>query len=98
MKSSACSRPATEQPPVALCSTVTSGPFRIVARAVPVDDQDRLVADHPGVVAARQRGDVTGAGYQLGAVVHLDRQAAADVVLEVRRLAALGARDRLDVI
>src|SRR5919198_62538 len=98
MKSSACSRAATEQPSVALCLTVTSAPLRVVARAVPVDDHDPLVADHPGVVAARQRGDVTWAGDKLGAIVHSDRQAAAEVVLEVGRLAAVGTRDRLDVV
>src|SRR5918912_464732 len=98
MKSSASSRRATEQPPDALCLTVISAAFRVVAGAVPVDDHDRLVAEDPGVVAARQRRDVTGAGDKLGAVVHPDRQPSRDVVLEVGRLAAVGTRDRLDVV
>jgi hypothetical protein len=66
--------------------------------AVPVDDDGRLVAYDPGVVAARQRGDVAGPGDHLCAVVHADPQPAADVVLEVRRLAAVCLRDRLDVV
>ena len=70
----------------------------VVAGAEPVDDDHRLVADDPGVVAARQRGDVAGAGDELGAVVHADREPPAHVVLEVRRLAAVGAGDRLHVV
>src|SRR5271166_2403792 len=70
----------------------------VTARAEPVDSHHGLLADDPGVVAARQGGDVTGAGNELSAVVHPDRQPAADVVLEMRRLAASGARYRLHVL
>src|SRR3954454_12805164 len=70
----------------------------VVARAVPVDDDSRLVPDDPAVVAARQRGDVARSRDELGAVVHADRNPAAHVVLEVRRVAAVRARDRLDVV
>src|SRR5919108_1394899 len=75
-----------------------SAALRVVARPVPVDDHDRLVAHDPGVVAARERSDVARTGNELGAVVHPDPQPAAYVVLEVRRLAAVGARDRLHVV
>src|SRR5580692_1564514 len=69
----------------------------IVAGAPPVDDDDRLVADHPGVVPWRKRGHLAGARVELGAVGQLDAQSPGDVVLEVRGLAQVGARDRLDV-
>src|SRR5580704_6368064 len=69
----------------------------VVARAVPVDEHNRFVADHPCIVARGQRGDVAGARVKLAAVRHLDAQHARRVILEVRRLAELGPRDRLDV-
>src|SRR5919197_6679877 len=77
---------------------ISASVLRVVAGAVPIDDHDGLVSDDPGVVAARQRGDLAGAGDELGAVVHADRELAADVVLEVRRLAAVRCGDRLDVV
>src|SRR4051812_37114696 len=70
----------------------------VIARAVPVDHDDRVVADDPGVVTARKRGDVAGAGEDLGAVVHQDRKPATHVVLEVGCLATRGPGDRLDVV
>src|SRR4051794_30129230 len=70
----------------------------VVARAVPVDDDDGLVTDHPGVVALGQRGDIARLGDELGAVVHPDAQPAAHVELHVRCLAAVGAGDGLDVV
>src|SRR5687767_12752735 len=72
--------------------------LRVAARAEPVNSDYRLVTNDPRVVAAGQRGDVAGASFELSAVVHLDVEAAADVVLEVGRLAAVGACNRLDVI
>src|ERR1700752_185400 len=70
----------------------------VVAGAVPVDDDRRLIADNPGVVAARKRRDVARAGDEFRAVVHPYSEPAAHVILEVRRLAALGLCDRLDVV
>src|SRR5260370_561761 len=70
----------------------------VVARAPPVHDDHRLVAHHPRVVALGQRGDVTGPGIELGAVGHDDMQRALHVVLEVRGLAQVGARERLDMV
>src|SRR4051812_32522343 len=87
--------PPTQDP---VPSVGASAGLRVVARPVPVDHHDLLVADDPGVVAARQGRDVPGTGDQLGAVVHADRQPAAEVVLEVRRLAALRVRDRPHVV
>src|ERR1700692_2026420 len=69
----------------------------VVARAVPVDEHDGLVADHPGIVTRGKRGDVAGARVELAPVRHPDPQHARSVVLKVRRLAELGPRDRLDV-
>src|ERR671936_1517050 len=88
---------ASERPPTAGLG-LRSAVLRVVTGAVPVDDHNRLVSDDPGVVAARQRGDLAGAGDELGAVVHTDRELAGDVVLEVRRLAAVRSGDRLDVV
>jgi hypothetical protein len=70
----------------------------VVAGAVPVHQDHRLVSHHPGVVTLRQRGDIAGPGVELGAVGHHDVQRSGRVVLEVRRLAQVGARDRLDVV
>src|SRR5271165_3761599 len=70
----------------------------VMARANPVDDDGWLVADDPGVVSARKRCDVARAGDELRAVVHPDRETSAHVILEVRRLAALGLGDRLYVV
>jgi hypothetical protein len=75
----------------------TGSGARVVACAVPVHQDHRLVSDHPGVVTLRQRGDIAGPGVELGPVGHHDVQRPGHVVLEVRRLAQLGARDRLDV-
>src|SRR5919204_4833050 len=83
---------------ISISSRLRSAVLRVVAGAVPVDDHNGLVSDDPGVVTARQRGDLAGAGDELGAVVHADRELAADVVLEVRRLAAVRSGDRLDVV
>src|SRR5271165_4374040 len=63
----------------------------VVARADPV-------ADDPGVMSARKRCDVARAGDELRAVVRPDRETSGHVILEVRRLAALGLGDRLDVV
>src|SRR5919109_2520686 len=43
-----------------------SAVLRVVTGAVPVDNHRGLVADHPRVVAAWQRGDLAGAGDELG--------------------------------
>ena len=45
-----------------------------------------------------QRGDVSGPGVELGAIGHHDVQRSGHVVLEMRRLAELGAGQRLDVV
>src|SRR3954468_5802504 len=67
----------------------------VVEHALEVDHHGGLVADHPRIVTRRQERDVARLAVELGAVVHLDAQHAGDVVLEVRRLAALGAGERL---
>ena len=42
--------------------------------SVPVDDDDRLVADHPGVVPLGQAGHVAGTGDHLLSGVHPDAE------------------------
>ena len=53
----------------------TSAALRVVASAVPVDDDRRLLRHDPDVVPAEQVGDVAGPGDHLGAVIHSDREA-----------------------
>ena len=67
-------------------------------RALPVDRDDGLVTDHPGVVTRRQRGDLAGTTVDFGAVLHHHVDPPGDLVLLVRGHAQFGARDRLDVL
>src|ERR1017187_3072936 len=76
----------------------TSTRLGVVARPVPVDDYHGLLAHHPRVVPAGQRGDIAGPGDHLGAVVHANCELPAHVILEVRRLATVGPRDRFDIV
>src|SRR5207245_7268148 len=81
-------------------SVARTGPseaLAVVAGAAPVHHHRRLVAHHPRIVSAGQRGDIARPGDEFLAVVHEDREPAGDVVLEVRRLAALRPGQRLDV-
>src|SRR5580658_5842483 len=75
----------------------SSGLFGVVGGAEPVDDDGRLITDHPRIVAPWQRRDVARAGDELGPVVHPDAEFPGDVVLKVRRLAAGRFRQRLHV-
>jgi hypothetical protein len=59
---------------------------------------DRLVPDHPGVVARLEHRHLAGGDLVLRAVRHADTHAAGDEVLEVRRLAQLGPGHRLEVV
>src|SRR4029450_4203436 len=72
--------------------------LRVVAGAEPVHDDDRVVAEHPRVVTARERRHGARPPHELRAVAHPDRELPGDVVLEVRRLAAVGLGDRPDVV
>src|SRR5216684_1428491 len=85
------SGPGTGRPEAGSAAGVVAGP-------VPVDHDDRLVPHHPGVVPLGQRGDVSRPGVELHAVGHHDVQRALHVVLEMRRLAQVGAGERLDVL
>src|ERR1035441_4147708 len=76
----------------------TSTRLGVVTRPVPVDDYHGLLAHHPRVVPAGQRGDIAGPGDHLGAVVHANCELPAHVILEVRRLATVGPRDRFDIV
>jgi hypothetical protein len=69
----------------------------VVAGAEPIDHDHGFVTDDPGVVPARERGDVTGTGLEFAAVVHVDHEVPRYVILEVRSRTALGAGDRLHV-
>src|SRR5438874_12755152 len=74
------------------------GPFGVLRVAAEVDPDKGLVADHPGVVAGTDRGEVAGADVALRAVVHHDMHLSADRVDQVGRLAAIRAGDRLHVL
>ena len=49
-------------------------PVSVMRGASLVDDDNRLLADNPGVVTLRQGSDVTGPGVEFGAVGHNDGQ------------------------
>jgi hypothetical protein len=68
----------------------------IIDHALEIDDNGGLIADHPGVVTARQERDVAGPAIEFRAVVHADAQHASDVILEMRCLAACGLGNWLD--
>src|SRR5438874_2444281 len=74
------------------------GLFGVLRVAAEVDPDKGLVADHPGVVAGTDRGEVAGADVALRAVVHHDMHLSADRVDQVGRLAAIRAGDRLHVL
>ena len=59
---------------------------------------NKQIADDLGVVAPRQREDIAGAALDLGAVVHVHAHAAREHVAEMRDLARVRPRDRLDVL
>src|SRR5690242_1472213 len=67
----------------------------VVNHALKIDDDGRLIADHPGVVTARQQRDVAGPAIEFRAIIHADAKHASDMILEMRRLAACGLGDRL---
>src|SRR6185312_15309726 len=69
--------------------------FRVVEHALEIHDDRGLVADDPRIVAGGQQRDIAGLAVELGSVIHEDAKHPGDVVLEVRRLAALRHRDRL---
>jgi hypothetical protein len=55
-----------------------------------VDENGRLVADHPGIVSHRKKRYVACPAVELGPVVHDDVQDPGHLILKVRGLAALG--------
>ena len=68
----------------------------VIAHAGDVHDHGWFVADHPGIVARREVGNVTGTKFQLAAVVHDHMQPAGNVILQVGSLAALSVHQRFD--
>ena len=76
-----------------------TGPIAWRSRTLPTSRRARpaLVADHPGVVPLGHRHRVAGATLEAAAIGHLDAEGAGNLVLEVRRLAQVGAGERLDV-
>lgn len=72
--------------------------LRVVHGTEPIDCDDRFFADNPGVMPLRKTGDVARPCDELGSVVHPDGQLSGDVVLEMRRFAALRSGDRFDLI
>src|SRR5207248_48881 len=70
----------------------------VLCVAAEVDARERLVADDPGVVPRLDHSDVAGPDLRFGAVVVCDLHPAGHAVDEVRRLAFVCPRDRLDVL
>src|SRR5215204_3987646 len=72
--------------------------LRVVAELAEVDEDARLVADDLRVVPGRDRHDVAGPAFALGAVVHDHLHPPGHAVAEVGDLARVGPGDRLDVL
>src|ERR1035441_5554897 len=68
----------------------------VVLHAGDVHDHHWVVAHHPGVMARRDPGNISRTKLLLAAIVHDHMQAARDVVLQVRGLAALSLHERFD--
>src|ERR1035437_1839718 len=68
----------------------------VVLHAGDVHDHHGVVAHHPGIMAGREPGLVSGTKVLRGAIIHDHMQAARDVVLQVRDLAALSLHERFD--
>src|SRR5215213_4615727 len=74
-----------------------SAPPGVLADLAEVDPDARLIADGFGVVAGRNGRGLTGPDLRLAAVVHVDLHAAGHAVTEVRHLARIRLRDRLEI-
>src|SRR5262245_46993596 len=72
-------------------------PLRVFADLPEIKEHTVLVADDLCVVPGRDRGHLAGRELLLAAVVHVDAHPPLDAVPEVRHLARVRARDRLDV-
>ena len=70
--------------------------FSIVNHTLEINQYNGFVTNYPGIVARWQHGHVARFAVEQGAVVHLDAQGAADVVLKMRRQAAVCLYDRLN--
>src|SRR5215207_5908103 len=70
----------------------------VIARAVPVDDDDRLVTHDPRIVPGGQGHDITGNAVEFGPVCHQHVDGAGHLVLEVWCLTPSRPGERLDVL
>src|SRR5208282_5272451 len=71
-------------------SRTTSLRLGVIAHPTDVDDHDGVVADDPGIVSGRKRGDIAGPEFVFRSIIHHDNQAARHVVLQMGGLTALG--------
>jgi len=72
--------------------------FGVVVDLAEVDEDTRLVTDDPGVVPGSDVNCVTRAAFAFAAVIHQNVHPSRHHIAEVRRLATVGARDRLHVL
>ncbi len=69
--------------------------LRVLQHPLEIHHHHGFVADNPPIVARRQQRDITRLAIELRAVIHAHAQHARNVVLKMRRLAALRFRHRL---
>src|SRR5438552_2305990 len=86
------------RPPAIVTPRRRYSAFGVVGDALPVDHHARLVADDPRVVPRRTHHEIARPELELFAVVHANRHPAADEIPHVRRLAAIGPGNGLDVL
>jgi hypothetical protein len=61
-----------------------------------VDHDNRVAAEHPGIVAGRDIVEIARAVLYFGTIVELDMESAGDLVTDVVHVAAIGVSDWLD--
>jgi len=71
--------------------------LRVLCVAAEVDSNAGLVAYDPRIVSRGDRNNIAWPYLALCPIVHADPHAARDAVHEMRGLAAVGLRDRLDI-
>src|ERR1700733_111612 len=67
----------------------------IIHHSLEIDDDNRLVADYPGIVAAWQQRHVAGTAVEFRSVIHTNPKHARDMILKMRCFAARRLGDGL---
>ena len=60
----------------------------VIDHALEIDNDSGVIANNPGIVAARQERNVAWSAVEFIAIIHSNSQYAGDVILEMRGLAA----------